>query len=103
MRNRQRRVEVYLSDDEFNSLTENVGKTGLSRESYLRFLINNITPKERPPMQLFDVLKELRQINVNMNQIAMKANTLNLVDAPFYRSCHEKLQESVGKIMEAVY
>ena len=54
-------------------------------------------------MQLFDVLKELRQINVNMNQIAMKANSLNLVDAPFYRSCHEKLQESVGKIMEAVY
>ena len=103
MRNRNNRVEVYLSDNELNSLTENVRKSGLSREAYLRLLIAWIRPKEQPPMQFFEVLKELRQINVNMNQIAMRAHTLNFIDAPFYENCHKELQKAVGKIMSAIY
>jgi len=54
-------------------------------------------------MQFHDVLRELRQINVNMNQIAMKAHTLNFIDAPFYSQCQKELQTAVGKIMRAVY
>ena len=88
MRRRQRRVEVYLSDKEYDRLTRNVEKTGLTREAYLRQLIMNKQPKELPPMDFYDVLRELRQLNVNMNQIALKAHTLDMIDAPFYRDCH---------------
>lgn len=94
---------MWLSEDEYNALKTQAKNCGLSQQKYLRFLINNIRPKEQPPMQFFDVLKELRQINVNMNQIAMRANTMNFIDAPFYRDCNRKLQEAVGKIMDAVY
>ncbi len=103
MRKRQHRVEVYLSDKEYDMLTKNVEKTGLSREAYLRSLIANTVPKELPPMQFFDVLRELRQLNVNMNQIALKAHTLNLIDAPYYEKCHKELQSVVGEIKREIY
>ena len=103
MRNRKHRVEVYLSYKEYDLLKKNVKKSGLSRESYMRSLIQNIRPKELPPMDFYDVMRELRQISINMNQIAMKANTLNLIDAPYYIKCHKELQSAIGKIMQAVY
>lgn len=96
-------IKVRLPEKEFVKLNKNVAKTGLSREAYLRSLIANTVPKELPPMDFYDVLRELRQVSINMNQIALKANTLNLIDAPFYSECHKELQAAIGKIMRTVY
>lgn len=103
MRNRNHQVKTRLNDKEYLAFQKKVAKTGLSTEAYLRSLIANIVPKELPTMDFYDVMRELRQINVNMNQIAMKAHTLNIIDAPFYLECHKQLQSSIGKIMRAVY
>lgn len=103
MRTREHQIKTRLDDKEFVSFQAKLRKTGLSTEEYLRSLIEGNSPKELPPMQFHDVLRELRQINVNMNQIAMKAHTLNFIDAPFYSQCQKELQTAVGKIMRAVY
>ena len=103
MRKRSNQILFYLNDKELKILNQRIAKTGLSREAYLRSLIENTVPKELPPMDFYDVMRELRQISINMNQIAMKANTLNLIDAPYYTKCHKELQSAIGKIMLAVY
>ena len=103
LRNRPNQILFYLNDKELKILNQRVAKTGLSREAYLRSLIANTVPKEQPPMDFYDVMRELRQISINMNQIALKANTLNLIDAPFYSDCHKNLQSAIGKIMRTVY
>ena len=102
-RTRNQRFLVSLTEKEMSSLMKNVKKTGLTRDAYIRKLIAGIQPKERPSADCFEVLKVLRQISINMNQIALKANTLNLIDAPFYSDCHRKLQAAIGKIMRTVY
>ena len=103
MRKRANQILFYLNDKELQLLNERVAKTGLSREAYLRSLIANTVPKELPPMEFFDVLRELRQLNVNMNQIALKAHTLNLIDAPYYEQCHKELQAVVGEIKREIF
>ena len=103
MRKRANQILFYLNDKELQLLNERVAKTGLSREAYLRSLIANTVPKELPPMEFFDVLRELRQLNVNMNQIALKAHTLNLIDAPYYEHCHKELQAVVGEIKREIF
>ena len=103
MRKRANQILFYLNDKELQLLNERVAKTGLSREAYLRSLIANTVPKELPPMQFFDVLRELRQLNVNMNQIALKAHSLNLIDAPYYEKCHKDLQAIVGEIKREIF
>ena len=103
MRQRNCSVLVRLNRAEMERLDKTVKKTGLSREGYIRQLINGNVPKELPPMDFYDVLKELRQINVNMNQIALKANSIGFIDVSEYRLNTKALQSAVGRIMEKLF
>ena len=76
MARRKIKIDLRLSEEEAALLNSDVEKSGYSREAYLRALIKQRPIKERPPMDLVDVLKSLQQINNNMNQVATKANSL---------------------------
>ncbi len=80
-----------------------VKKTGLSREAYLRSLIYNIQPKTFPPMDLTDALRKLDIVSNNMNQVAVKAHTLDFIDAPLYQESSEMLQSVIADIMRQIY
>ena len=86
-----------------NRLMKNVKKTGLTRDSYVRGLILGHNPKELPPVDYFEVLKNLRQINNNLNQIAVVANKKSFVDTAAYWENVEWLQKTVGEMMEVMY
>ena len=80
-----------------------VKKTGLSREAYLRSLIYNIQPKAFPPMDLTNALRKLDIVSNNMNQVAVKAHTLDFIDAPLYQESSEMLQSVIADIMRQIY
>lgn len=103
MRNRNRRVEVYFNDKEYSELVRRVKKSGLCREEYMRQSAMNIPIKEMPQLEFMDILKNLRQINNNLNQIALKANSIGFIDAILYRKNYECLQEQIGKIIDGIY
>ena len=100
MENRTRscRFLVSLTEKEMNSLMKKVKKTGLTRDAYVRQLISGIQPKELPSPDFFEVLKVLRQISINMNQIAMKANTIGFINADAYWENSRRLQEAISEI-----
>lgn len=102
MRNRNNRIVFYLTDNELLSLQNKIAKTGLSREAYIRKIIRDITPKELPNADFNSVLYQLRMIGNNIHQIAIKANTLQFIDAPEYRKNYEHLQTVIGEIMEVI-
>ena len=103
MTNRTHQILFRLNEKEYQAFIKKVEKTGLSREAYLRYLIQNITPKELPSMDFFNVIKQLDQINNNMNQIAVKAHSLKYIDAPMYEKNCEKLDETMAEIMHQVF
>lgn len=100
---RKYEVKFRLNQDEYQLLNGDVEKSGLSREAYLRALVKQRPIKERPPMDLVDVLRNLQQINNNMNQVAMKANSLNFVDTAAYWGNVEELKSVVSKLLEVMY
>ena len=100
---RRNKITLRLYDTELEQLNHDVEKSGWSREKYLRALIANRPIRERPSMDLVSVLKQLQQINNNMNQIAVKANSLNFVDTAAYWENVDQLEELKGKLLEVMY
>lgn len=103
MARRTIKIDLRLSESEAASLNRDVKKAGVSREAYLRSLIRKMPLKEKPSMDLIEVLKNLQQINNNMNQIAVKANAKGFVDTASYWDNVRRLQETVSKLMEVIY
>ena len=96
-------VKTRLYPEELIILNRDVERSGLSREAYLRALIKKRPIKERPSPDLLMTLKQLQQINNNMNQIAIKAHSKGLVDATSYRQNVEMLTGVIGELLEVMY
>ena len=102
MNNRTTEIKVRLNQKEADTLNERVKKSCLSREAYLRQLINGLVPQDAPPTDYYTMMKELYRIGNNLNQIAKKAQTLNMIDVPLYKKAVGEFEAAVKKITEAV-
>ncbi|MCI6972969.1 MAG: hypothetical protein MR903_03355 [Clostridiales bacterium] len=103
MARRNRKIDLRLNDTEFERLNNDVQKTGLSREEYLRSLITHSPIKTMPSKNLVEVLKILQQINNSMNLLSIKASSLNLIDATAYWENVESLKNTIRKLLEVMY
>ena len=68
MRKRNCRVEIYFTKDELESLTKKVRKSGLSRESFCRHLLNGAEIKEAPSADVPMLINEVRRVGYNIDQ-----------------------------------
>ena len=102
MQKRNIEIKLRLNLAESESLNRRVKKSGISRESYLRHLINNLIPTDLPPPDYHAMMKELRAIGNNLNQIAQKAHVLNVVDSRRYDEGHAMLKKAIVEIVNAV-
>ena len=99
---RNKEIKIRLSLIELENLNECVKKTGLSREEYIRTLISGYVPAPRISDDVKEIIKQLRMIGNNLNQIAQKAHVLNVIDVQRYDQEVWKFNEAVRKITEAV-
>ena len=102
MRKRNCRVQVRLDGKEYQNFMKLVKKSGLSQEVYLRHLINGVVPCDVPPPDYFSMMRELHGIGNRLNQIAIKAHTLNVMDVQRYDETRHQLVGAIDKIMDAV-
>ena len=99
MEKRNNCIILRLSQKELEELNIKVTKSGLSRESFIRQVLSGATLSERPSKDLLQVIKQLQYISNNMNQIAMRANATNMVDALSYRNEVNKLQLLISDLV----
>jgi hypothetical protein len=93
LRKRDIKKQIWLNEIEKKKLKDNSKKVGLNESEYIRSLIMGYKPKELPDEKFYNYMNQLRSIGINLNQIARKANSLELIDAPFYRKTYNKLNE----------
>ena len=77
MRKRNCRVEIYFTKTELETLTKKVRKSGLSRDGYCRRILNGAVVKEAPPAELPLLIREVRRVGYNIDQLLMIARTKN--------------------------
>lgn len=102
MRKRNIQVMLHLDSKEYQSLMKKVNKTGLSRETYLRQLINGYAPKELPPPDYHSMMRELNAIGNSINQIAARANATGFFLAEDYAQYMKEFKRITLDIQKAV-
>jgi hypothetical protein len=91
-----------LNKSENENFKKRVKKSGLSQEGYIRHLINGLIPTDAPPPDYHAMMRELRAIGNNLNQITQKAHILNVVDVKRYDEAIAALNKTVVEITNAV-
>ena len=97
-RKRKHFVSLRLDDREYNKLKEWSAATNRTMSDYLRELLEDNQPIEFPPIEYQEVLRELRKIGINLNQLASKAHTLGFVDEREYKTDSDRLWRVVAEL-----
>ena len=103
MARRNIKIDLRLNEQEMERLRRDVARSGWSREKYLRALIEHSSIREMPSMDLISVLRNLQQINNNMNQVALITNAKGFVDTAAYWENVELLKETIHELLEVMY
>ena len=65
------------------TLRDNSERCG-KRCPLVRCVLDGFRPVATPPLDYFNLLREVRRVGYNIRQIAQRAYTLNMIDAPQY-------------------
>lgn len=95
-------IKVRLNRKEADDLCKRVKQSRLSREAYLRHLINGVMPQDAPPPDYYAMMQQLYRIGTNLNQIAQKAHDLNVIDVQRYDTAYRQFEAAVKEITAAV-
>ena len=87
MRKRNHVIPVRLNTKELRFLEEQVEKSGLSREEYIRSLVMGGEVRARPCEHHTELLRKISGLCNNANQLARVANT-----------CGEASQQSIDEM-----
>lgn len=100
MRNRTVKKQFWLNETEEKLLKEKSKKAGLSEAEFIRNFINDYKLKEKPDENFYYVLKDLRGIATNVNQLARQANRYQYVDSNKFFAIADKISDFIIAIQE---
>ena len=100
MRKRTNAFLIRLSDEELDRLNNLVRRTHLSREEVVRRLLDGAEIKEAPPADVPLLLREIKLVGNNINQILALANAKGFLDVPRLKIAVDELREVDRLIIE---
>lgn len=101
MRKRNCRIEIYFTKDELDTLMTKVQKTNLSREGFCRQVLNAAEVREAPSADVKELLRLMRRVGGNINQLLHRANTVGFIDTVQLRKDLVELREARRLIVDA--
>ena len=98
MTTRTCRFELRLSRAELNDLTKKARKARMTNAGFLRRAIREQVVKEAPPVDVPVLIREVRRVGYNIDQVLKIARAQGLVDVPQLRKALEENRALVKRI-----
>lgn len=100
LRTRTYRLEVRFTEGELAKLSRDAAKSGLSKGAYVRAVMAGVDIKEAPTRDVFQLIREVRRVGYNLEQVLRVANTRGLLDVPEMRLVLQKIRTVERLIVE---
>lgn len=94
-------IQFYVTEEDNDLLCELTRKTGLTKSKFLRYMIRNCTPVEAPPADYPMLLRELRYVGNNLNQLVTHAHTVGYINTPELQRVLDNLWDIEDKVDSA--
>lgn len=101
MRKRNIDIHLFLNEEEFYLLNELSVKTNLSKSQVLRFLLDTSNLIEAPPIEYKVLIRELRAIGNNINQLIVIARSNGILNVSGLKKHLNELDLIENKMHEA--
>lgn len=101
MRKRNCRFEVCFTKDEFSDLTKKARKARLSTGAFVRRAVRDLEVKEAPSADVPMLIREVRRVGYNIDQLLKLANAKGLLDVPQLRKALADNRAVEKMIMDA--
>ena len=95
-------MKIRFTKGELDALTKKARKSGFSREGYCRRILNGAEVKENPPADVPMLIREVRRVGYNIDQLLKRANSIGLLDVPQLRKALED-NRAVEKLIVDTY
>ena len=95
-------MKIRFHKHELDALSKKARKSGLSREGYCRRVLNGSEVKAAPPADVPVLIREVRRVGYNIDQILKIANSQGLLDVPKLRAALED-NRAVEKLIVESY
>ncbi len=101
MRKRNCRLEVCFTNAELAALTRKARKSNLSKGGFIRCAVKNTEVKEAPSADVLLLIREVRRVGYNIEQILRLANSRGLLDVPRLRKALDENHAAEELIVSA--
>lgn len=91
------RFKFHLSENELAKLDADVAKAGLSRSEYLRSMLREMKPIPFPKPDLQPYLREINELGLVINQLAVNAHKKSFIDLNEVTSCMRKVEKLIDE------
>ena len=98
--NRDVRVYIRVSPEELEAIKKNQDKAGLRLSEYARRLLMGEVVVAAPPADLNYLIRELKRIGSNLNQLLKKLNVLGVAHPLELERCAGDIREVLNLIYE---
>ena len=102
MSRRIKKIEVRMSENEYDFLIEKVHKSGLSISTFIRMAVADVCIHEAPHVDVPQLIREVRRVGNNINQILVIARTRGLLNVSELEKALEE-NRSVEKMIASAY
>ena len=99
-RTRIYKKQFWLNEEELRALKSKAEKAGMNESELVRKMLLDYQIKEKPDDRFYEVMKYMRAISNNINQIAKKANALDFIDEKYYKEEAMKWSDFIDRVKE---
>lgn len=95
------RFQVRLTQKEPDMLNRKARTARITTSAFVRSAISEREVYEAPTVDVMLLLRELRRVGYNVNQILRRANSSGIVDMPRFRKDMEEVRRAAEAVTQA--
>ena len=85
--------QFWMSPEEATDLADKAKRCGISEAAVVRLLLSGFQPREKPGDEFYREMRNLSAIGNNLNQLLVRAHTLQFIDTPMLVRELDKLSD----------